>query len=60
MMMSLNKKGTKKPVYTPDNVGGGCMTGRVMTEVETKKLSSFIIDYKANKKFSSPNTRCKA
>jgi hypothetical protein len=58
--MSLNKKDTKKPVYTPENVGGGCMTGRVMTETETKKLSSFIIDYKANKKFSSPDSKPKA
>ena len=57
MMMRLNKKGTKKPVYTPENVGGGCMTGRVMTESETQKFLSFIVDYKANKKFSSPNTK---
>ena len=50
----------KKASYTPENVGGGCMTGRVMTEAETKKLSSFIRDYKANKKFSSPNTKPKS
>lgn len=59
-MKSLTKKGMKKASYTPENVGGGCMTGRVMTEAETKKLSSFIIDYKANKKLSSPNTKPKS
>ena len=59
-MKSLTKKSMKKASYTPENVGGGCMTGRVMTEAETKKLSSFIIDYKANKKPSSPNTRPKS
>jgi hypothetical protein len=39
----------KKLSYTPENVGGGCMTGRVMTDAETKKVSSFIAQYKANK-----------
>jgi hypothetical protein len=32
------------------------MTGRVMTETETKKLSSFFLVYKGNKKCSSTNT----
>jgi hypothetical protein len=40
----------KKLSYIPENVGGGCMTGRVMTDAETKKVSSFIAQYKANKK----------
>jgi hypothetical protein len=59
-MKSLTKKGMKKTSYTPENVGGGCMTGRVMTEAETKKVSSFIIDYKADKKLTSPNAKPKS
>jgi hypothetical protein len=35
------------------------MTGRVMTEVETKNLSSFIAQYKANKKPSTPTPKSK-
>jgi hypothetical protein len=50
----MNKVVTKKSKirrpYTPENIGGGCMTGRVATEAEAKKVSSFITQYKANKK----------
>lgn len=60
MMKSLNKKGTKKPVYMPENVGGGCMTGRIMTKAEAQKLSSFLRVYKVNKKFSTHDTKPKA
>jgi hypothetical protein len=49
-MKGVAKKSIKKLSYTPENVGGGCMTGRVMTDAETKKVSSFIAQYKANKK----------
>ena len=58
-MKSLTKKGMKKTSYSPENVGGGCMTGRVLTEVETKKLSTFIAQYKANKKPSAPTSKSK-
>jgi len=50
----------KKASYTPENVGGGCMTGRVMTEAETQKLSSFIVQYKANKKPSTAASKPKS
>jgi hypothetical protein len=59
-MKSLTKKGMKKASYTPENVGGGCMTGRVMTEAETQKLSSFIVQYKANKKPSTAASKPKS
>ena len=59
-MKSVAKKGIKKTSYTPENIGGGCMTGRVMTEVETKKLSSFIAQYKANKKPSTPTSKSRS
>jgi hypothetical protein len=49
-MKSVTKRRAKKLSYTPENVGGGCMTGKVMTDAETKKVSSFIAQYKANKK----------
>jgi hypothetical protein len=49
-MKNVTKKSAKKLSYTPENVGGGCMTGRIMPETEAKKLSAFIAQYKANKK----------
>jgi hypothetical protein len=49
-MKSVARKSVKKLSYTPENVGGGCMTGRVMTDAETKKVSTFIAQYKASKK----------
>jgi len=54
-MKSVTKNRVKKLSYSPENVGGGCMTGRVMTEAETKKVSSFISQYKATKKPFSPS-----
>ena len=59
-MKSVAKKSLKKLSYTPENVGGGCMTGRVMTDSEAKKLSAFIAQYKANKKASSFSSKPKA
>jgi hypothetical protein len=44
------KKSKIRRSYTPENIGGSCMTGRVATEAEAKKVSSFIAQYKANKK----------
>jgi hypothetical protein len=49
-MRNRAKKSVKKLSYTPENVGGGCMTGRVITDAETKKVSAFIAQYKASKK----------
>jgi hypothetical protein len=59
-MKSVSKKRVKKLSYTPENVGGGCMTGRVMTDTESKKISSFIAQYKGNKKPSPPADRPKS
>ena len=52
-MKNVTKKGIKELVFTPENVSGGCMTGRILTAAGTKKISSFISQYKANKKVSS-------
>jgi hypothetical protein len=49
-MKSVENRAVKKVTYTPENVGGGCMTGRVMSDTEAKKVSSFIAGYKAKKK----------
>jgi hypothetical protein len=50
----------KKLSYTPENVGGGCMTGRVTTDTEAKKLSSFIAQLKGNKKASQSLSKPKS
>jgi hypothetical protein len=58
-MKNATSKKIKKLSYTPENVGGGCMTGRISTVAETKKISSFIAQYKANKKSVSPALKSK-
>jgi hypothetical protein len=60
MMKGVTKKSVKKLSYTPENVGGGCMTGRIMTDSEAQKVSSFIAQYKAGKKPSSSAPKPKA
>lgn len=60
MMKGVTKKSVKKLSYTPENVGGGCMTGRIMTDSEAQKVSSFIAQYKASKKPSSSASKPKA
>lgn len=52
-MKSLRKGSRKKLSYTPENVGGGCMTGKVLTKAEAKRIPSYIADYKLNKKLFS-------
>jgi hypothetical protein len=49
-MKGIIKKSIKKVSYTPENVGGGCMTGRVMNDAEAKEVSSYIAQYKDKKK----------
>ncbi|HEY4062636.1 MAG TPA: hypothetical protein VGM30_12075 [Puia sp.] len=49
-MKSVVNRTIKKVSYTPENVGGGCMTGRVMSDTEAKKVSSFIAQYKTKKR----------
>jgi len=41
-MKNKTKRKAERPFYTPENVGGGCMTGRVSTNAEVKKISSYI------------------
>ena len=43
----------RKPPYTPETIGGACMTGRVMSDAEVIKISSYIIQYKARQKADS-------
>jgi hypothetical protein len=52
-MKGTIKKAVKKSVYSPENVGGACMTGRIMNDAEAKKVSSFLSQYKAKKKSSA-------
>jgi len=52
-MKGTIKKTVKKSAYSPENVGGACMTGRIMDEAEVKKVSSFLSQYKAKKKTST-------
>ena len=40
----------KKISYTPENVGGGCMTGKIATKAEVKEISSYLAQYKASRK----------
>ena len=40
----------KKGTYTPENVGGACMTGRIMSNSEIEEVSSYIAQFKAKKK----------
>jgi len=47
------KETMKRKMYSPENVGGACMTGRIMDEIEVKKVSSFLSQYKAKKKNSA-------
>ena len=49
-MKGIIKKAAKKGMYSPENVGGACMTGRIMDDAEAKKVSSFLSQYKARKK----------
>jgi len=49
-MKGVVKKSIKKVSYTPENVGGGCMTGRVMSDAEAKNVSSYIAQYKEKKR----------
>lgn len=58
-MKGVVKKSIKKVSYTPENVGGGCMTGRVMSDAEAKDISSFIAQYKEKKKASPASKRLK-
>jgi len=46
-MKGTIKKTIKKSIYSPENVGGACMTGRIMSDTEAKKISSFLSQYKA-------------
>jgi hypothetical protein len=59
-MKGVIKKSIKKVSYTPENVGGGCMTGRVMSDAEAKDVSSIIAQYKEKKKASPASKRLKA
>lgn len=59
-MKGITKKTIKKVSYTPENVGGGCMTGRVMNDTEAKNLSSFISQYKDKKKASASSKKPKS
>jgi hypothetical protein len=52
-MKGTIKKAIKKSIYSPENVGGACMTGRILNEAEAKKVTSFLSQYKAKKKSSS-------
>ena len=53
-MRNKIKEFRKRISYTPENIGGGCMTGKVLTSKEAKEISSYIADYKSNKNcFSS-------
>jgi hypothetical protein len=48
--MNNTTKGSREGLfYTPENVGGGCMTGKVSTNPEVKEISSYIADYKKKK-----------
>ena len=58
-MKGTNQKAIKKIVYTPENFGGSCMTGRVMSDTEAKKVSSYIAQYKEKKKAYSPSKKAK-
>jgi hypothetical protein len=40
----------KRKDHTPENVGGGCMTGHVMSDSEANQVASFIDQYKSTKK----------
>ena len=51
-MKDVAKKGIKKLSYNPENVGGGCMSGRVMSDPEANQIAAFIAEYKSNKKSS--------
>lgn len=59
-MKGIVKKAIKKVSYTPENVGGGCMTGRVMNDTEAKRVSSFISQYKDKKKASASSKKPKS
>jgi hypothetical protein len=43
----------KQKMYSPENVGGACMTGQIMNDAEVRKVSSFLSQYKAKKKAST-------
>lgn len=58
-MKGVTKKAIKKVSYTPENVGGSCMTGRVMSDAEAKKVSSYIAQYKEKKKAYSSSKKAK-
>ena len=59
-MKGVIKKSIKKTSYTPENIGGACMTGRVMSDGEAKALSSIIADYKEKKKASPASKKLKS
>jgi len=59
-MRGITKKAIKKVSCTPENVGGGCMTGRVMSDTEAKEISSFISQYKDKKKASASSKKPKS
>lgn len=52
-MKEVTKKAVRKILYTPENIGGACMTGKVMSDKEAKKASSYIVQYKAKRKADS-------
>jgi hypothetical protein len=49
-----------KLIGNPENVGGSCMTGRIMNDTEGKKVSSYIAQYKEKKKAYSPSKKAKS
>jgi hypothetical protein len=52
-MKGTVKKAAKKSTYSPENVGGACMSGRVMDDGEAKRVSSFLSQYKTKKRAST-------
>jgi len=57
LMKSMIKERRNRPFYMPENVGGGCMTGKVSTNAGAKKISSYIADYKSNRILFSSKTK---